>query len=588
MDYPVRVEVRVGEGGAGLDELQRAGAASLLGDALSVASGPGQPGGPAAALAGFGVSTHAQGARLTLSLDATGRQAAEHAARQIVARVLSDNEALTGWRVTECRADPGDGPAPQSVIAAADREPAARWPGWSEIRQARARMAADAPRLRAFGLEAFGYAADQDGGGVSREAAELAAGALVHSIGPMLDTLFDDAELLRSAATTADRCDPVVLDGLPPRFADRYDSCFARRFLVAAVSVTGRLTRPGWEPPACVAEELALRLLIDWAEASLEEFHLVGARERQAAYRGFAALALGDAGHGPLFEGVARWFEPLGEHRPVHAYAGAQNVVAALTGDDAGDPARETELIGAMLAGRLGIDPGRLGPLADLLAIGLVHDGWRNRRVQQWRASGRLTDADLLRIDSHLTHRAQEHIRTWAAGHGLSVDGPAEQLDGPAAADVEDLAGGLLGLLTNPARRLPSGGTLAGLAGDELGEYEREAALALDRFVAQAQASGLRHAVVRSAGRGGLSCPHWWSHPAWPAIVGRFVAVLDDPASDHWGPGGGWRRQLPPEPDMVADRDELRRILLASPWELSTGAAEWVTAAGFGLLRQPV
>jgi hypothetical protein len=474
-----------------------------------------------------------------------------------------------------------------------------RRPDWDEIADLRARMAAGASRLRAFGPEAFGYAADHAGPGVSREAAELAAGALVHSIGPMLDTLFDDAELLRRDTTTAERRDPVVLDGLPPRFAHRYDSCFARRFLVAAVSITGRLTRSAWEPPACVAEELALRLLIDWAGASLAEFHLVGARERDAAYRAFAARAFGGDGHDLLFEprgadvdpdppgplGVAQWFEPLAARPPVHAYAGRENDAAAPAGSGAGDKARETELIGRMLAGRLGIDPGRLGPVADLLAIGLVHDGWRNRRVEQWHASGRLTDADLLRIDSHLTHRAREHIRTWAARHGLSVEGPVDQLDDAAADDVEDLARGLLRLLTNPDRRLPSGGTLAGLAGGEMGEYEREAALAVGRFAAEAQAEGLRHAVLRSAGHGGLACPPRWSHPAWPAIVGRFIAVLDEEASDHWGPRGEWRKRLPPEPSVVADREELRRILLASPWELSTEAARWVTAAGLGLLR---
>jgi hypothetical protein len=139
-----------------------------------------------------------------------------------------------------------------------------------------------------------------------------------------------------------------------------------------------------------------------------------------------------------------------------------------------------------------------------------------------------------------------------------ALDGPAAQLDGLTMRDVEDLARGLLRLLTNPSRRLPGGTTLAGLAGSELGEYEREAALALRRFVAEAQARGLRCAVTRSAGHGGLACPHWWSHPRWGALVGRFIAVLDDPASEHWGPGGEWRTRLPPEPAVVMDRDELR------------------------------
>ncbi len=238
-----------------------------------------------------------------------------------------------------------------------------------------------------------------------------------------------------------------------------------------------------------------------------------------------------------------------------------------------------------MLADRVGIDPDRLRPIADLLAIGLVHACWRNGRVEEWHASGRLSDADMLLFTSHLTNRVREHIGAWAAEKGLSVDGPAAQLDGLAMPDVEDLARGLLGLLTSPARRLPNGTTLAGLAGGELGAYEQEVDRALGRFTADAQARGIRYAVTRWAGHGGLACPHWWGHPRWAALVGRFIAVLDEPASDHWGPGGEWRKQLPPEPGLVQDRDELRRVLLAGPWQLDADAARWIAAAGLGLLR---
>jgi hypothetical protein len=430
----------------------------------------------------------------------------------------------------------------------------------------------------------------------------------------MLDTLFDDCTLLRGDATAADRSGLVVLDGLPPRFQRQYDSSFARRFLVAAATVAGRLTQPAWEPPACVAEELALRLLIDWAEASLEECHLLSAGERDAAYGTFAGYAFDDPDHEFLFEprfgggdcdppasrpavtiGVPQWFEPFGEHRPVHAYSlGPENGGSPRTTDDPGepgkpgdpgDPAREAELLGRMLADRVGIDPDVLGQVTDLLAIGVVSGCWRNTRVEDWHADGRLSDADMLRINSLLTRRVREVIGAWAAERGLSMDGPTAQLDSLTMPDVEELARGLLGLLTNPARRLPNGTTLAGLAGSELGEYEREAALALGGFAAEAQARGFRFAVTRAAGHGGLACPHWWSHPSWPAVVSRFVAVLDEPASEHWGPGAEWRKRLPPEPAVVRDRDELRRVLLASPWQLSTEAAQWVVAAGIGLLR---
>jgi len=95
------------------------------------------------------------------------------------------------------------------------------------------------------------------------------------------------------------------------------------------------------------------------------------------------------------------------------------------------------------------------------------------------------------------------------AEKGLSMDGPTAQLDDLTMPDIEDLARRLLGLLTNPVRRLPNGTTLAGLAGSELGAYERDAALGLGRFTAEAQARGIRYAVTRLAAHGGLACPHW-------------------------------------------------------------------------------
>jgi hypothetical protein len=649
MNYPVRVDVRLDEGAPALDELQREGAASLISGALSFVAGADQAGDSGAGLVGFQVTAHPLGALLVLSLDAPELEMAERAARQIAEQVLRGCEPLSGWRVSAVLAPGGtvppgtvpsrgtrpdphgpdpDDPGPPAVpsaragtlavgagTASADPAgPAGPRPDWGEIAEARARMAASARRLRAFGLEAFGYAGDDAGSGVSRQAAELAAGALVRSIEPMLDTLFDDCKLLRGDATAAGRSGLVVLDGLSPRFQRQYDSSFARRFLVAAATVTGRLTQPAWEPPACAAEELALRLLIDWADARLEECHLLSPGERDAAFGTFAGYAFDDADHELLFEprfggvdsdppgsrpavtiGVAQWFEPFGEHQAVHAYAlGPENGGSPRTaaepddpGDpgELGDPAREAELIGRMLTERVGIDPDVLGQVADLLAIGVVHGCWRNTRVEDWHADGRLSDADMLRINSLLTRRVREVIGAWAAERGLSMDGPTAQLDGLTMPDVEELARALLGLLTNPARRLPNGATLAGLAGSELGEYEQEAALALGGFAAEAQARGIRFAVTRAAGHGGLACPHWWSHPSWPAVVSRFVAVLDEPASEHWGPGGEWRKRLPPEPAVVRDRDELRRVLLASPWQLSTEAARWVVAAGIGLLR---
>jgi hypothetical protein len=63
--------------------------------------------------------------------------------------------------------------------------------------------------------------------------------------------------------------DTWVLSQLPARFTASYTPLFAQRFLVAVVDVTGRLTR-GWEPLACVAQELGLRVLLNQVEVVAE------------------------------------------------------------------------------------------------------------------------------------------------------------------------------------------------------------------------------------------------------------------------------------------------------------------------------
>jgi len=54
-------------------------------------------------------------------------------------------------------------------------------------------------------------------------------------------------------------------------------------------------------------------------------------------------------------------------------------------------PEREEQLITELLRERGGIDPGAVGPVLDLAAIGLVNGTWRNTCVENWHAEGRLT-----------------------------------------------------------------------------------------------------------------------------------------------------------------------------------------------------
>lgn len=104
--------------------------------------------------------------------------------------------------------------------------------------------------------------------------ARYAAGAIFQASVVVLDHLFMDLQTLSSehqGATVADVEDAsfFVLHDLPVRYAHRYDALFVQEFIVATVDVTRRFTS-GWEPLACVAQELAMRMILNGAEFQLE------------------------------------------------------------------------------------------------------------------------------------------------------------------------------------------------------------------------------------------------------------------------------------------------------------------------------
>jgi hypothetical protein len=53
-------------------------------------------------------------------------------------------------------------------------------------------------------------------------------------------------------------------------------------------------------------------------------------------------------------------------------------------------PQREDELVVQILRDQVGIDPRSLRPILRLTALGLVNSAWRNTRVEDWHAEGRL------------------------------------------------------------------------------------------------------------------------------------------------------------------------------------------------------
>lgn len=196
----------------------------------------------------------------------------------------------------------------------------------------RARVAGSAQLIRAFDPTAF----ETGGDGAT---VELAAGALVLASTMLIDEQIEDTMTLsRSGGTAASSSDELLAMGeLPALFAAGYDGRFARRFLIALVAITGRLSMPNWEPPACMAEALALHLVVRRAAELLADHGCLNNEEALNLYAGFEDLAFEDTDFERLYvEGledsvdgatdigdastVSRaWFAPTSP-RPVHLF----------------------------------------------------------------------------------------------------------------------------------------------------------------------------------------------------------------------------------------------------------------------------
>ncbi|WNI16830.1 hypothetical protein [Actinacidiphila sp. ITFR-21] len=395
MTYAVTVDVRLPESDPELDPLQREGVIFLLEKQLDSIESIEGPDGVEVEITDHLIAAHPGGALLKVFVDAPALEFAEDSVREVMAELLEQTELLADWEIARCEVelhpdevqeslDAADGlevppadPAERARLHAGGR-PAAPAGGISdeEVETMRRRLRSLAPRLQAFPPESFGYsggpgksqgfavsgvsgvsgrAADRV---VSREDAEIAAGALVYAVDILVDALFDDLAILEETGTSVAENDEepfMVLGDLPGRFALQYTPLFARRLVVTAVAMTGRLAQPRFGRLSCVAEELLMRLLLTQAEvvADLHALHTAGVG---AALEAFAARLYGDVDHewlyrpavdGPAFDdpaldgpapagagkapgpadpgiaplGFEDWFTPFGEGWYVHPYA---------------------------------------------------------------------------------------------------------------------------------------------------------------------------------------------------------------------------------------------------------------------------
>jgi hypothetical protein len=368
MTYVVTVDAEVPEGAPELDALQREGVINLLGkhlDQLDAIEGPDDL---EVDVLDRVIAVHPGGAIVKVFVDAPALEFAEEAVHAAMTDILERTELLADWTIARCEVELHEGIARESLDAAdgpdappSDPAERARLHAQggeeamsgklddAEVDEMRSRFRTMASQLQGFSISSFGYTDDDEedneeyGSPVSKEVAEVAAGAVVWGIHVMVDELFRDlARLEEDDAKTLAESDNVfmVLDDLPERYVLQYNVLFVRRLVTTAVMMTGRLAQPGFVQLACVAEELLMRLLLIQAEVAAETFGLL-TDEVTTALEIFADGVFEDMDHEWLYEpaadgvdedpalahmGIApmdinSWFKPFNKGRFVHPYA---------------------------------------------------------------------------------------------------------------------------------------------------------------------------------------------------------------------------------------------------------------------------
>ncbi|MDX3310440.1 hypothetical protein ACWGH3_01995 [Streptomyces sp. NPDC054884] len=363
MTYVVTVDTCIPEGTPEMDPLQRAGAVALIEDGFASVRSVKGPEGVEVALLDTIVAVHPGGALLKVIVDAPSLELAEDTVQALVDELLERSALLADWTIERCEVelhqdlareslDAAEGPdAPPDDLAARKARHSAGPSGGGpaegdaekETAAVRTQMLRLAGALRSFPPATFGATGATGATGVTgatgEGAAALAAGALLYATDILVDELFEDLQVLTQEDAAVAECEGPLwhLEHLPDRYALQYDARFARRFLVAVIAMTTRFTDGSFQRLSCVAEGLALRLLLNETTTTLELYGLLD-DDVSAALDAFAdhvyegmdhqwlyddALGVIDgaaAGTGPRAAPLAfrSWFTPFDESGYVH------------------------------------------------------------------------------------------------------------------------------------------------------------------------------------------------------------------------------------------------------------------------------
>ncbi|MGQ0840571.1 hypothetical protein [Actinokineospora sp.] len=305
MEYQLTADVSPGKDVPELDPLQRHGVAALLDEQLDLLAGIEGPDGVEVEPLDHRVAVHPKGAVITWLLDAPGLAFAEEAARHVLTDLLAQTDLLPGWTVGRCEVIATDDELEKALSGAdtAEDEDDEDELSAEEVAALRDELLVSADALRAFGPAAFGHVADDPECAVSALAARLVAGALVQGVEILTDELFADVQELEDAESAASELEALsVLNQLPLRYADHYGALFAKQFLVVASILGYRLAQPGWTPPLCTAEALALHVLKAEAVVQLDLAGLTDELPLKDIFAAFDEHVFADRDHERLYD----------------------------------------------------------------------------------------------------------------------------------------------------------------------------------------------------------------------------------------------------------------------------------------------
>jgi hypothetical protein len=381
----VTVDTCIPEDTPEMDPLQRAGAVALIEDGFASVRSVKGPEGVEVALLDTIVAVHPGGALLKVIVDAPALEFAEDTVQALVDELLERSALLADWTIERCEVElhqdlareslhaaegpdaPPDDPAARRARHAAGPSGEDAAPGGgarTEAAAVRARMLRLAGALRSFPPAAFGAtrAAGATGATGATEAtavfgasgasgasgvgeggaARLAAGALLYTTDILVDELFEDLDVLTQEHAAVAECEGPLwhLEHLPDRYALQYDARFARRFLVTVIALTTRLTDGSFRRLGCVAEGLALRLLLNGTATTLERYglmdddvsaaldafadHVYEGMDHQWLYDDALGVSDGPSGGAGTRTGTLAfrsWFTPFDESGYVHPSA---------------------------------------------------------------------------------------------------------------------------------------------------------------------------------------------------------------------------------------------------------------------------